>query len=390
MALLAAAQQGDSLAVKRHLADVGQKDEFGWTALMYAAEQGYLECVQILAEHETHLHNPEGITALMLAAYCGHVACVRVLLVEAGTQTLCDSEWLFGKLSAGGTALMLAAARGHREVVDALRPHELGLETTDKRTAYSIAKDLRRTGVMDLLELEKQDQDREQDSTSKTPDSPQGLFEKSPVLGEEPREIVTGIVPDTPQEVSGVRITNGLACFDDGFSIYQHNGCKKRKLVERATSPTIFPIEDHSTHDADVQRLEKLISDFAHDLSQRRREIEANLHAAGTRPEGEMTSFTSTHDSIEKVSGMDLSEMVIEDLQRLESSLNQQIKRVFGEAEWRRRIACKLCGKEPCCARLLPCLHVCTCLDCMKPAQPCPLCGVNVESVEPIRFGWSK
>ncbi|TNJ30447.1 Ankyrin repeat protein 2 [Giardia muris] len=390
MALLAAAQQGDSLAVKRHLADVGQKDEFGWTALMYAAEQGYLECVQILAEHETHLHNPEGITALMLAAYCGHAACVRVLLVEAGTQTLCDSEWLFGKLSAGGTALMLAAARGHREVVDVLRPHEIGLETADKRTAYSLARELKRTGVLDLLELERQDQDKGQDSTNQTPESPQGLFEKSPILGEEPRGIVTGIVPETPQKVSEIHPTDGLASFDDGFSIYQHNDYKRTKLVERGTSPPIFSAEESSTHDSEVQRLEKLISDFAHDLSQRRREIEANLNAAGSRPEEGTNSFANMHVSLEKVSGTDLSGMVIDDLQRLESSLDQELKRVFGEVEWRRRIACKICGKEPCCTRLLPCLHVCTCMDCIKATQPCPLCGVDVESVEPIRFNWSK
>jgi len=54
---------------------------------MYAAENGRLECVKILAPLEKGMQNIIGWTALMKAVREGHLECVKILApLEKGMQ----------------------------------------------------------------------------------------------------------------------------------------------------------------------------------------------------------------------------------------------------------------------------------------------------------------
>lgn len=127
--LMAAAAANDLSAAKASLDKVCEKDKEGRTALSYAAEHGSLECVRLLAHWESCFHGGFGVTALMFAAYFGQTSCVRELLSEAGMQTIAHTSWCNNQItfSPGVTALMLAASRGHLEVVQLLMPYERGM-----------------------------------------------------------------------------------------------------------------------------------------------------------------------------------------------------------------------------------------------------------------------
>jgi ankyrin repeat protein len=82
--LIQATKQGDVGAVKRLLAkgaDVGEKDQDGATALMWAAYHGYPEITKILikAGADVGEKDQDGITALMGAADQGHTEIVDLL-----------------------------------------------------------------------------------------------------------------------------------------------------------------------------------------------------------------------------------------------------------------------------------------------------------------------
>jgi ankyrin repeat protein len=82
--LMRATKQGDVRAVKKLLAkgaDVGEKDQDGATALMWAAYHGYPEITKILikAGADVNAKDQDGITALMGAAEQGHAEIVNLL-----------------------------------------------------------------------------------------------------------------------------------------------------------------------------------------------------------------------------------------------------------------------------------------------------------------------
>lgn len=92
-----------------------------YTALMYAAQRGYADCVRTLAQYESRLHSKMGYTALMLAAQNNHVECTMILKpYEAGMQT-----------PSGLTALICAASNSNEECVKLLVDREATLGTTD-------------------------------------------------------------------------------------------------------------------------------------------------------------------------------------------------------------------------------------------------------------------
>lgn len=92
-----------------------------YTALMYAAQRGYADCVRTLAQYESRLHSKMGYTALMLAAQNNHVECTMILKpYEAGMQT-----------PSGLTALICAASNSNEECVKLLVDREATLSTTD-------------------------------------------------------------------------------------------------------------------------------------------------------------------------------------------------------------------------------------------------------------------
>ncbi|TNJ27645.1 Ankyrin repeat protein 2 [Giardia muris] len=122
--LIRAAERGEAAEVQRYLSLVGQRDENGWTALMYAAQNGHLTVLKLLLEHEATQRDGSGWTALMYAAMNGHLECAQMLSPhEAGLQST-QVEW---EMQAGASALMIAARWGHLPIVQLLRPQEAGL-----------------------------------------------------------------------------------------------------------------------------------------------------------------------------------------------------------------------------------------------------------------------
>lgn len=92
----------------QNLEGIGLRDSTGATALMYAAQQGNFELVELLATLETGLQDNNGRTSLMHAAIRGYLQICKILLpYEAEIKDSNDS-----------TALILAAKEGHRDIVD--------------------------------------------------------------------------------------------------------------------------------------------------------------------------------------------------------------------------------------------------------------------------------
>lgn len=86
--LMSAAIKGDVKAVQKYLKQKRQQDRHGNTALMLAVINGHLECVQLLAPHETKMQDSLGCTALMHAAKRGDADIISVLLdYEAGMHS---------------------------------------------------------------------------------------------------------------------------------------------------------------------------------------------------------------------------------------------------------------------------------------------------------------
>lgn len=101
-------------------ADPRSLDSTGWTALCAAAYGGHVECVRLLAPYGEAGHGAhENPMALKRAAELGWSRCVRALATKASAN---DKEALSTALSAGETAIMLAAAGGHAGSVEALLP----------------------------------------------------------------------------------------------------------------------------------------------------------------------------------------------------------------------------------------------------------------------------
>ena len=90
-------------------ADVDARDDDGWTALMWAAQEGRADAVRLLigAGADVDIDDDDGWTALMLAAGEGRADAVR-LLIGAGADVNADDD-------DGWTALMWAAQEGRTD-----------------------------------------------------------------------------------------------------------------------------------------------------------------------------------------------------------------------------------------------------------------------------------
>ena len=85
--LLEAAKKGQTSEVLALLiagAKVKEKDDKGWTALMYAAQGGHTETVQVLLDAGAKVKEKDdsGKTALMGTAMNGHTQTMQVLLAK--------------------------------------------------------------------------------------------------------------------------------------------------------------------------------------------------------------------------------------------------------------------------------------------------------------------
>jgi ankyrin repeat protein len=76
-------------------ADINAKDGDGMTALMYAAEKGYREVVEVLIERgaEINAKDEKGKTTLMYA-FCSGSEEVAELLIERGTEVNAKDDQL--------------------------------------------------------------------------------------------------------------------------------------------------------------------------------------------------------------------------------------------------------------------------------------------------------
>lgn len=112
-ALIANIQTKDTEVVEWLLAagvDPDSQDERNVPALIWAADLGYVEIVDLLIEHGARIDSREsGVSALMVASMEGHQRVVKKLIDAGANVNLQNQD--------GMTALMSAAFKGHEELV---------------------------------------------------------------------------------------------------------------------------------------------------------------------------------------------------------------------------------------------------------------------------------
>jgi len=130
-------------------ADASAPDAFGQTSLMLAAGGGHLTVVEALLGGGANANKRDnnGYTALMFAAQGGHLA-----VVEALIQSGADAAAV--EVKRGWSTLMLAARDGHPLIVEALLAAGADPSTADFKdtTALMLAKAGGHTQVVQLLE----------------------------------------------------------------------------------------------------------------------------------------------------------------------------------------------------------------------------------------------
>ncbi len=129
-ALMFAAQDGLTEAIKTLVqagAMLETKNNKGNTPLLLAALNGHSEAVKALIQAGAKLDatDKDGFTPLMVAAYNGHTETIKTLL-QAGAK-------IDAKDNLGWTPLMLAASAGHTEVVKTLIQAGAMLETKNNK-----------------------------------------------------------------------------------------------------------------------------------------------------------------------------------------------------------------------------------------------------------------
>ena len=129
--------------------DVDRTDPNGRTALMMAAFEGYTEVVEVLLDHgaEVDRIDVSGRSALMYASSGPFPQTVELLIEN-------DAEVNRADTTEGWTALMFAAAEGHRLVVEILLGHGADIELTDEDgdAAIDHARERGQTDIVDLFE----------------------------------------------------------------------------------------------------------------------------------------------------------------------------------------------------------------------------------------------
>ncbi len=92
-------------------ANVNARDDFGWTPVMVAAENGSETILRILLKNggNVNVRNKYDWTPLMYAARNNHYSIVKLLLKNGAETSLVNSE--------GWTALMWAAAKGYKDIL---------------------------------------------------------------------------------------------------------------------------------------------------------------------------------------------------------------------------------------------------------------------------------
>ena len=119
----------DTILLNYEKLDMDVKNEYEYTAVILAAENGHKECVDLLIGNGADLNLPNkfGKTALVMAAENGHYDIVQSLCLSGNSDLNQTSK-------RGVSALMLAAVKGHTFIVRCLTDHhaDIHLENNDK------------------------------------------------------------------------------------------------------------------------------------------------------------------------------------------------------------------------------------------------------------------
>ena len=136
-----------SLITATPAANPKARDTHGNTALMLAAAHGHADCVNALLKPcGTRWVNTDGMDALMVAAHAGHAPCVAALMTNG------MSGWVSSMRSGAFTALTLAAANGHTQVVELLLAFSSpNHQNKNQRTALTLAAKGGHLGCVKLL-----------------------------------------------------------------------------------------------------------------------------------------------------------------------------------------------------------------------------------------------
>lgn len=153
-----AAKKGNWGAVKALLAQgvgVNAKDEYGQTALIWAAANGHTNIVNQLIEAKANVNakNEDGYTPLLWAINAGSTNMVQQL-IKAGADVNAQNTW-------GNTALIEAVDYGYADIVKQLLAHsdiDISIENNKGNTALDIAEWRSRTHIVKLIEDYKQEQ----------------------------------------------------------------------------------------------------------------------------------------------------------------------------------------------------------------------------------------
>ena len=142
---------GDPTVVQTDLdngAQVDERNNFGWTALMHAARQNQTGTMAILldAGADINAQDNDGWTPLMRASAKGSLEAVELLLERKANIELADKN--------GWTPLLWATNRGHLEVLKVLIANgaNVNVKTNDGRTAVFLARNEEHDDVLDVLQ----------------------------------------------------------------------------------------------------------------------------------------------------------------------------------------------------------------------------------------------
>lgn len=154
--LLQAAEKGHSEDLLRVLREehpnLSARNNYGVSALIFAANNGHLDCVKILIDHGANINerSNNGKTAVHWATHWGHDSIVYFLLERGANLTIPDKEGMTVLMTAvlhgrkalisfllksgvplaitasnihSGNALSIAEAKGNQEIIDIIRPY---------------------------------------------------------------------------------------------------------------------------------------------------------------------------------------------------------------------------------------------------------------------------
>ena len=128
--------------------DVEEKDENGWTPLLYAADLGHTEVCQLLLEEgkaNIEETTAKGSTALKLAATEGHASTVALLLSKGARVDTGGKD--------GFTPLLTAAQNGHTKVCNMLLAAGSDVKEREPSAEYTALHFAAINGHIDLCEL---------------------------------------------------------------------------------------------------------------------------------------------------------------------------------------------------------------------------------------------